>query len=75
MKLSVLVTTILLTFNLQACGHGKAACAVIDVAHTACETLPIKYLDKDGNVKVEHVPLSEIEWSIRRSKAARGVKE
>lgn len=75
MRLSVLVTPLLLTFNMQACGHGKTACAIIDVAHTACETFPIRYLDKDGNVQVEHVPLSEIEGAIMRAKAARAMRE
>lgn len=72
MKLWIVV---LVALTFLGCGYGKATCQVIDVAHTACEMLPIEYLDKDGNVQVEYVPVEEIHWAIRRAKARRGVDE
>jgi hypothetical protein len=27
------------------CGYGKGACQIVDLAHYACDTLPIRYLD------------------------------
>ena len=42
---------------MQGCSAVKPACAVIDVAHAACEYVTVEYLDADGVVQRERVPV------------------
>jgi hypothetical protein len=41
-----------------ACGYGKTACAVVDVAHANCD-LWIRYLAEDGTTKEVRIPKEE----------------
>jgi hypothetical protein len=47
-------------FALTGCGVGAKACAVIDVAETSCNVLPIRYMGPDGKPRVVLVKKDEI---------------
>jgi hypothetical protein len=51
------------------CGAGATTCAVIDLAHSACETLPIRYLGPDGKVHVAHVPAASLRAAALRAES------
>lgn len=55
------------------CGHGATACAVVDVAHTACDVLPIRYLDDQGEERTELVPREELRAAAMRAGEVRAV--
>lgn len=55
---------------LQGCGYGAATCGAIDVAKTACDVLPIRYLAEDGTERTALVSRDELE-ALGRTAAAR----
>ena len=55
-KVAVLVCSMAVLVGL-GCSAVKPACAVIDVAHAACEYVTVEYLDADGVVQRERVPV------------------
>lgn len=60
-KVPVVGALLLLSFVLTGCpGAGATACAAIDVAKTACDVLPIRYLDANGQEQVVLVRKSEL---------------
>lgn len=62
--------TVLSLGALQGCGYGAATCGAIDVAKTACDVLPIRYLAEDGTERTVLVPRDEVE-ALGRTAAAR----
>jgi len=54
------------------CGHGATACAVVDVADTACDVLPIRYLDDDGQEQTARVPMQELRAAAVRAQKQDG---
>lgn len=61
----------MLLLVLTSCQYAKPACAVVDVAHAACEYVTVEYLDDDGNVVREQVPKAELRSLAVKSKAMR----
>ena len=61
---------------ITGCSAVKPACAVVDVAHAACEYVTVEYLDADGVVQRERVPVvvlreAAIHESMMRKAGAR----
>lgn len=50
-----------------ACGHGAAACKVVDIAHDACGT--VRYLAPDGTV--EELSTRDLEDLAKAKRVAR----
>jgi len=46
---------------LNGCQYGKPACAVIDLAHTACDVIPLTVSTPDGGTATVQVPRREIQ--------------
>lgn len=42
------------------CQIAKPACAVIDVAHYACQYVTVQYVDDDGTVRRQQVPVAMV---------------
>lgn len=55
-----------LVVMLSACGYGRTVCSAVDLAHEACEKLPIRYMDASGRVVTVMVPRSELMAVARR---------
>jgi hypothetical protein len=62
---------LVLALSLCSCAAIKPTCAVIDVAHQACEYVTVTYLAPDGTVKTERVPVAELATSAERARLAR----
>lgn len=62
---------LVIALALCSCAAVKPACAVIDVAHQACEYVTITYLAPDGTVRTERVPVAELATSAERARLAR----
>lgn len=69
-----IVAVAILVLVLTGCAAVKPACAVVDIAHAACEYVTVEYLDDAGNVQRENVPKSELRSMAVRARAARGGK-
>jgi hypothetical protein len=70
------VAAVCLLSCMQGCSYAKPACAVVDVAHAACEYVTVEYLDADGVVQRERVPVvvlreAAIHESMMRKAGAR----
>jgi hypothetical protein len=46
---------------LQGCSAAGRSCDVIDVAHAACEVVPVRYRSQDGTVRTVVVAAHELE--------------
>lgn len=69
---ALILGIIILAMSLMGCATpGKTACAVVDLAKNACDTLPIRYLGPEGQVVEEHVPAAELRMAAQRSRARR----
>jgi len=42
--------------GLASCGHGQKVCAIIDLVHSTCEFISIRYITPDGQEKTVNVP-------------------
>lgn len=58
-------------FGSGCTGAGGKACQVVDLAKTACDTLPIRYLGPNGEVVEEQVPADELKVAVQRARARR----
>lgn len=52
------------------CSAVQPACAVIDVAHTACEYVTVTYSEPDGSVRTVRVPREELRALAARAGTA-----
>ncbi len=69
-------TAVCLSFCTQGCAAVRPTCAVVDVAHAACEYVTVEYLDADGQLQRERVPVvvlreAAIHESLMRRAGAR----
>ena len=62
------ICLMMLALSVSGCGAGGTVCAAIDVAHTACDVLPIRYLDEHGREQLAHVPVAEVRAAALRAK-------
>jgi len=51
------------------CGKGALVCSAIDIAHTACDTFPIRYMGPDGKEHVVYVPKEMLQRTAERAAA------
>jgi hypothetical protein len=71
------VLALLLSVGAAACGYGKPACAVVDVAKSNCD-LWIRYLAEDGSVREIQIPKDEATQLARttaKKRAADGQRD
>jgi hypothetical protein len=61
------IVLILCASLLAGCGHGAAACAVVDAANQACTV--IKYMGEDGKVREVRVNRDELDQFAREAAA------
>ena len=54
------------------CQYARPACAVIDVAHYACQYVTVEYVGEDGTVRRQQVPVSEVRAMAVRAAALEG---
>ena len=72
---AILLIAVAILMGMQCgCQYGKPACAVVDIAHSACEWVTVEYLDDEGNTVRENVPKSELRSMAIRARASRGGK-
>jgi hypothetical protein len=71
----VIAFSLIALLAFDGCGAGATTCAVIDLAHTACDTLPIRYMAPDGTIKTEHVQVSELRAAAVQAAASRQVPD
>jgi len=53
------------------CGHGAEACGAIDLAKTACDVTPIRFMGDDGQEHTEQVPTEQVKALAQRTRMAR----
>lgn len=66
---------VVLVIGAARCSAAQPACAVIDVAHTACEYVNVTYRAPDGTVRTERVPASELATSAERTRLANAARD
>lgn len=69
MKYGLVVASILVT---SGCQYARPACAVIDVAHYACQYVTVQYVDDDGTVRRQRVPVAAVREAAARAAAVEG---